>query len=634
MPAATVTSPQASAWEWAQTGLVALNLVWTTLCLGGYRPETLVVTSGITGAMMIVHCGHRALARTPLAPFHPAGWLLVPFAAYAAANVLWVTPVKWLGWMDWWGWVSMIAVFWVVLNGIRSQGPRVALFLTLIALALTAVLMGCYQRFVDPSWLMMGRTQSPQFVGRVSGPFGISNSMAAFILLLLPAVMALVFRRRASETGRVWWGWVALVLLVGLVLTISRGGWIALALALVLWPLMRDGGRFRRRFIAATVAFAAVILGFSLLFEFEPRTRERFEMMLRDAGELSRPIMWRAGWNLFRESPVVGTGAGSYNVRFESYRPEQFSLEPQWAHNDYLNTLSDHGATGFVLFFGAVLAMGVMCRNRRPDPEPIERHWLDRPGTIVALAVGLVAFSLQLFVEFHFKIAALAMAFATLGALVVGRRWRVTGDVMLPGPGQRVLAGAAGLGIGAAVLIAIMPLYRAEAIRYGARERLEQLVIAGPAARSHDALTRVREDLVAAVRIHPGNAQAWADLAYAITFFGEADTGRHGEFGREAETAANEALARCQVHPEYWIRRGVARDMQGRWYEAGNDFTRALVLAPSNAPAWFHHAYHLSRVPNQKPMAEAALAFCLRLDPGNSPGLALRQQLAITSKAP
>jgi hypothetical protein len=42
-------------WEWTQTALLSGNLVWTTLCLGGYRPETMVVSWGLTGLLLTVH---------------------------------------------------------------------------------------------------------------------------------------------------------------------------------------------------------------------------------------------------------------------------------------------------------------------------------------------------------------------------------------------------------------------------------------------------------------------------------------------------------------------------------------------------------------------------------------------------
>ena len=42
---------------------------------------------------------------------------------------------------------------------------------------------------------------------------------------------------------------------------------------------------------------------------------------------------------------VTGGGAGSYNVLLERFRPENFPDDAQWAHNDYLNTLSDFAHT-------------------------------------------------------------------------------------------------------------------------------------------------------------------------------------------------------------------------------------------------------------------------------------------------
>lgn len=633
MSANTTSSSQpVSAWEWSQAGLLVLNLAWTTLCLGGYRPETLVVTSGLTGALLLVHLAERVLVGKPRPAFHPAGWLLLPFIAYAAANVGWISPTKWLGWMDWWAWAQMAAIFWVVLNGIRSRGPRVAIFWSLIALALIAVLLGCYQRFVDPSWMMMGRTQALQFRGRASGSFGIPNSLAGLLLLLLPVVLALVFRRRAAATERVWWSWVAVVLLFGLMLTISRGAWIALALAVVIWPLFRTGGSWQRRTGAAATALVVVVTVMTLVLEFSPAARERFENIRRDAGELSRPILWHAAWNLFREAPVSGTGAGSYNVRFETYRPEQFTPEPQWAHNDYLNTLSDYGIAGFLLLFGAVAVIAVKCAVRRYDPGRQEGHWLDRRQTVTALAVGLLAFSFQLFVEFHFKIAALALACATIAGMVVGRRWAGPAAVVAT-PAMRAVSGAAAVAVGIVVAFAIIPLLQAEALRYGARQAIDEIVTSG-AELDQELIEHARGEFEAAVRLWPCHAQAWADLADARIRSGGGGYQDNVAIGKDAESAADAAIRLCPVHYEFWVRRGVSRDMQGRWYEAGDDFIRAIGLAPANSLAWYQQAYHLSRIPNQRAMAMAAAAFSLRLDPGNRSALALCQQLAIIPKAP
>src|SRR5687768_10636712 len=110
--------------EWAVTALLVSNLTWTTLCLGGYRPETMQVTLALSGALLAIHFAISASERRPIRATSLAGWCVVPFLTYALANVIFVTPVPWLGWLDWLGWVNMAVVFWVTLNGIPSRLPR------------------------------------------------------------------------------------------------------------------------------------------------------------------------------------------------------------------------------------------------------------------------------------------------------------------------------------------------------------------------------------------------------------------------------------------------------------------------------------------------------------------------------
>lgn len=76
--------------------LVALlggNLIWTTICLGGYRPETMLITSLLTAAALVVH--GLGAAWTGGRGSHWVGWAFLPFLGYAAWNVLTVTPVCW-----------------------------------------------------------------------------------------------------------------------------------------------------------------------------------------------------------------------------------------------------------------------------------------------------------------------------------------------------------------------------------------------------------------------------------------------------------------------------------------------------------------------------------------------------------
>jgi O-antigen ligase len=636
---AEVAPEHPSGWQWAQTTLVAVNLVWTTLCLGGYRPETMVVTSALTCLLLSVHLlervfrhalfgreAPRSLSTADSLSNDPSGWWFLPFLVYAALNVLVVSPVRWLGWLDWHKWANMLTIFWIVINAGRVPRLRKILFLTLIALGVIGVAMGCYQRFVQPDWLMLGRHQVEQFFGRASGSFGIPNSLAAFLVLLLPVAGVLTFRQRATAVERVWWGWVTVVFAFGLLLTMSRGAWIGLVLALLAWPLSTRRWRWRRRVAFAGFALAGLICVSAVVVATSPKFRDRIERLVRDSGELSRPILWRAGWNLFREHPLIGTGAGSYNVLFERYRPSRFADEPQWAHNDYLNTLSDYGAIGFVLFFGAGGAIAL--RHRRADRNGAEftGDWFDSPSVTGALGIGVLAFAIQLFVDFHLKIPALAMACATVAALALNRPEPALFRGTSP-PNRMTRYGW--LGALAAVMIAsvaIVRFYQAEAFRYSARQAMD-VYTRHPTRDLNVLATEAEAALRNAVRLAPSNASAWSDLAFALELQALTRSARTPEVAGLAEESASRALAISAVVPEFWIRFGSALDMQSRFAEAQNAFERALQLAPNNAAGWYYYAHHLSFDTKQREAALRAIANCLSLDPGNSAAAALRVKL-------
>ena len=703
MPALPPNSPRSAVWEWAQTALLAINLTWTTLCLGGYLPGTVVVTDVLVGLLLAVHLLERACVRGDSPSLHPAGWLLLPFVVYAKANVLFVTPVVWLGWSDWLGWARMIIMFWVVLNGVRSPAPRAVLFGTLLALATVAVALGCYQCFGDHEWIMLGRRQALQFIGRASGCFGIPNSLAALLVLLLPAVGALAARPGARIGSRVFFGGLAAFFAFGLYLTISRGGWLALGLALAAWPLCAGRSALARRLSRAIGVGALGMAAVGALYLSAPPVRSRLDGLVRDAGERTRPILWRGAVAIFREHPAWGGGAGSFNVLFEQYRPESYQDEPQWAHNDYLNILADYGAVGFVLFFGACGVMIWRCRRSesptdsgrganslRPPPGEgrsktaplhnipvaavydrrdrpnldlavIDRRYssaaaacLTHPWVLQGLAVGLLAFALQLFVDFHLKLPALAMAFAVCTGLLVAGRWPIpqsVGPALDASPSEpdgapiddrpagaggwvRYAYGVVALGVLAAAIFFILPHDRAEALRYGARETIDRLARSEtpPTARSATR-ARAHEAFARAVALDPGNAQAWADLSYALSLWMHEEPARAVALGREAEVAARRALALTKVLPEAWVRLGVALDMQDRWVEAGPYFARAVELAPAAVNPRYYLAYHLSLRPVTRALARSTVDACLLLDPSHRAAQALRQQLATSLNA-
>ncbi len=613
--------------EWVLALLLALNFGWTTLCLGGYRPETMVWSWSFTAATFALQVVGSAFSGQRI---HPATWLPVPFLAYVAANALWISPVGWLAAREWLGWAQLVMVFVIVLNGVRSRGPRKLLLVSLVSVAVITVILAGYQRFLWPDWLPTGRKQVPQFLTRSSGPFGIPNSLAALLVVLIPPMLALALQRGATAFQRILAGYVAAVLLFGLGLTISRGGWFALLGALLLWPLCVREKSWEWRLTLSVFALALAVFAGWVTYASVPRVKHRFDAMVRDMGERSRPVMWTVAGRLFLEAPALGTGTASYNVLFEKHRPAHFRDEPQWAHNDYLNLLSDHGLVGFVLAFGAC-AWGLTRCIRGPGMPPgtgdSATGWAGR-GVTRALGVGLAGFGLALLTDFHLRIPSLGMLAALVSAEVILRLWQP------PAPGAagvgRTLGAMVGVLAVATLLLGLaLPTYRGEARRYAARQAIDRLAgLRQPdLTTQRDVLTRASKALAEATAIDPRNAQAWADRAYTAALWSRVARIRANDLGREAEAYAREALARSEAVPEFWVRLGVALDLQGNWGEATPAFTEAIARAPSAITVWYYYAYHLSLTPATRALAVSATQRVLRLDPGYQPAITLQQAL-------
>ena len=607
--------------EWVLTIGLAVTLAWTTLCLGGYLAETMVhVAPAVWGlaALGLVIMGLRP---------RPLDWrvlLPVPFLLFALGSVLWLAPARWLAWREWLLWFQMWLWFALALHLCRSRSQTWVLLGTLAALGLAGVAMAAYQRFVDPKWLMLGRTQVDNFLQRSAGMFGIPNSLAALLELLLPVFLVALGSRSVRLGTKIVCAWCAALYLLALVLTGSRGGWIGAAAALALWPVFTSRNPLRGLLGGAAV-IAAMAAGLALLYQFSEFARVRIDPFLAGQYESSRPIIWRVGLRIWQEAPWLGTGAASYNVIFDQYRPRGFLNEPDWTHNDYLNTLSDYGVVGFALWIGAGAALllsgwrAIQAARRLPSGAvPWFESWRGRLG----LWLGWLAFSVHLFVDFHTKIPALAYGSAlTLGILLRDSTARVPNPARLRG----IVACAAGL-LGLAVCWRISdPVYRSEALRFDSRRKIDAIA-AGRAtidAVVPPAILKFQE----AVKVLPENGRAWGDLSYAIALSWHVTHGNSTAIGQRAEAAALRALELCPITAEFWTHQGVALDMQGRTREAGESFRRALALAPHN-PEWhYHYAHHLSALPDRKAEARAAAETCLALDPSNRQAEALLTRL-------
>jgi len=189
-------------------------------------------------------------------------------------------------------------------------------------------------------------------VGRVSGGIGDANELSAVLVagFVLSVGLSLVTRRSPILQAGAWAG--AVVCLVGSFLTLSRGGFVALALVLVASIVL--GGRWR-----GGAVWIAVLVALSGIFYFGALAPpEALERLTEVNGGTGRTDIWRVGWRMVQDQPVLGVGVGNFQTASIHYLLEPGGIErdefivdrPLVAHNTYLHVLAELGVIGLVAF--------------------------------------------------------------------------------------------------------------------------------------------------------------------------------------------------------------------------------------------------------------------------------------------
>jgi O-antigen ligase len=192
-----------------------------------------------------------------------------------------------------------------------------------------------------------------------------------------------------------------LLLAAGIGMSWSRGGWIALAVALMAVVGLRD-----RR--ATVVAIAAgLVLIVALFFAgtgWLPATvanrvsdlgsyvagpdPARTEITDENFAVLERLAHWQAGLKMFEDHPWLGIGIGNYAVAYERYAPPHWYEPLGHAHNIFINFLAETGVTGFVAFVCFWLgAWRLAWRASRRNQDYASAFAIGVLGTIVYLTV-------------------------------------------------------------------------------------------------------------------------------------------------------------------------------------------------------------------------------------------------------
>jgi O-antigen ligase len=182
---------------------------------------------------------------------------------------------------------------------------------------------------------------------------------------------------------------------LGIFLSVSRGGLVALGVALIAALLL--SGRWRGRVVlVAMLVVVSTVYYFAALAPQDARDRVLKTTKAGSTQSEGRASLWQVGWRMVEDKPVQGVGSGNFTVSERHYllRPgavwssDTIIQYRQPAHNTFLGMLAELGAVGFLLFMSFVvfaLRSALLAARNFGDRGDHGAEALAR-----ALAVGLI----------------------------------------------------------------------------------------------------------------------------------------------------------------------------------------------------------------------------------------------------
>jgi O-antigen ligase len=250
------------------------------------------------------------------------------------------------------------------------------------------------------------------------GPYVNRDHFAGLFEMLTPIAAAYYIARARKSPLALLWAAGLLFAVASLLLTGSRGGFLALLaeVAILLTVIyLRTGERRRSAIFIGAAALLLVTVGF-LEFVTPDRLPSRLATLAR-FNEASvngkRPTVARDTLRIFAAHPIIGSGLGTFEAVYPQY--QSFVSEDTWpeAHNDYVQILAESGLLGGILVLVALglfvyQAFWIKGRSQLADVA----EWLQ-----VGAAVGCCGLLVHSLVDFNLHIPANAAWFAACAAL-------------------------------------------------------------------------------------------------------------------------------------------------------------------------------------------------------------------------
>ncbi len=204
--------------------------------------------------------------------------------------------------------------------------------------------VGIYQYFVQGEPRAYGLNHTPTFFG-------------SFMLMQIPLLIFVAQLEILSPLWRRLAVFVAGLSLICIVLSMTRGSWLAFILVVIVFVVLEK----RWRVLTAKI-FAGLAIAFLIVALFSPKIQDRLTTLtnVKFQSNTERVLMWKAASEIFYDYPIYGVGQKMFFKAYNSYYITHESRERSdrgmrghtQPHNNLLHRASEGGLIGLAAFVG------------------------------------------------------------------------------------------------------------------------------------------------------------------------------------------------------------------------------------------------------------------------------------------
>jgi O-antigen ligase len=330
----------------------------------------------------------------------------------------------------------------VLLIRFTSSRKRLGILVhAIIGVAIVSALFGIARQAMQamqlqhsPGFLLPRLTPSIGY-----GQFINKNHFSFLIEMAMGLVIGVGFMRGRRQERILVYLAALLAMWAALVLSVSRGGLLAMSAQVVFAVLLFLNSRRSRKPKAPDAAperfawtrslpvkmvmagaLAAIVVagivwlsGDQLAAGVESAAAEIAGVDRTELHEgARRRDIWRASWLMFKAHPIAGAGLGGYWAEVPRYHEASGVTTPQQAHNDYLELLASGGIVGAGLFIWFAISLIKQARENVRSSEGFQR------AASLGAMVGLGGVGVHSIVDFGLHITINGLVFMALLAII------------------------------------------------------------------------------------------------------------------------------------------------------------------------------------------------------------------------